>query len=63
MATVTETSVIAATSYEQHEVVTEEGTLFSAVLNKPVTKRDLIQALSKLGFELSSGGGVAVGAR
>ncbi|WWC88163.1 uncharacterized protein L201_003068 [Kwoniella dendrophila CBS 6074] len=49
------TPIIAATSYEQHQVVTEEGTLFSAVLNKPVSKADLIKCLGKLGFILSSG--------
>ncbi|OCF75273.1 AGC protein kinase [Kwoniella mangroviensis CBS 8886] len=53
------TPIIAATSYEQHQVVTEEGTLFSAVLNKPVSKADLIKCLGKLGFILSSGGGTA----
>jgi len=50
------TPIIAATSYEQEQTVTEEGTLFSAVLNKPVAKADLIKALAKLGFELSSAG-------
>ncbi|WVR05595.1 hypothetical protein IAU60_002614 [Kwoniella sp. DSM 27419] len=49
------TPIIAATSYEQNQVVTEEGTLFSAVLNKPVKKTDLTQCLAKLGFVLSSG--------
>ncbi|WVF70959.1 hypothetical protein IAT40_005755 [Kwoniella sp. CBS 6097] len=49
------TPIIAATSYEQHQVITEEGTLFSAVLNKPVTRADLIKCLGKLGFILSSG--------
>ncbi|WWC68367.1 uncharacterized protein I206_102292 [Kwoniella pini CBS 10737] len=48
------TPIIAATSYEQHQVVTEEGTLFSAVLNKPVSKADLLKCLGKLGFILSS---------
>lgn len=48
--------VIAATSYEQSDIVTEEGTLFSAVLNKPVTKAALVSALAKLGFELASAG-------
>ena len=47
--------VIAATSYEQHQSVTEEGTLFSAVLAKPVSKPDLIKCLGKLGFILSAG--------
>ncbi|WRT65962.1 uncharacterized protein IL334_002913 [Kwoniella shivajii] len=51
------TPIIAATSYEQHQVVTEEGTLFSAVLNKPVSKADLIKCLGKLGFILSAGSG------
>ncbi|ORY28595.1 hypothetical protein BCR39DRAFT_559411 [Naematelia encephala] len=50
------TPIIAATSYEQHESISEEGTLFSAVLAKPVSKTALIQCLSKLGFVLSAGG-------
>jgi serine/threonine-protein kinase RIM15 len=49
--------VIAATSYEQSEIITEEGTLFSAVINKPVTKAVLVKTLAKLGFELSASGG------
>lgn len=44
--------VIAATAYDQS--VTEEGTLFSAVLAKPFTKADLIRCLTKVGFILSS---------
>ena len=48
-------TVIAATSYEQHRSITEEGTLFSAVLAKPVSKTDLIRCLGKLGFVLSPG--------
>ncbi|WVQ85691.1 hypothetical protein IAT38_007857 [Cryptococcus sp. DSM 104549] len=51
------TPIIAATSYEQHQSITEEGTLFSAVLAKPVSKADLIKCLAKLGFVLSAGGG------
>ena len=47
--------VIAATSYEQHQSITEEVTIFSAVLAKPVTKADLIKCLGKLGFILTSG--------
>ena len=35
----------------------EEGTLFSAVINKPVTKAVLVKTLAKLGFELSASGG------
>ncbi|EIW72823.1 hypothetical protein TREMEDRAFT_25150 [Tremella mesenterica DSM 1558] len=50
------TPIIAATSYEQHQSITEEGTLFSAVLAKPVQKVDLIKCLGKLGFVLSSSG-------
>lgn len=38
--------------------MTEEGTLFSAVLGKPVTKPDLIKCLAKLGFILSSSAGL-----
>nr|ODN93204.1 AGC protein kinase [Cryptococcus depauperatus CBS 7841] len=49
------TPIIAATSYEQHQSITEEGTLFSAVLAKPVTKTDLIKCLAKLGFIISAG--------
>jgi len=37
--------------------VNEEGTLFSAVINKPVTKAVLVKTLAKLGFELSASGG------
>jgi serine/threonine-protein kinase RIM15 len=37
--------------------VNEEGTLFSAVINKPVTKAVLVKTLAKLGFELSANGG------
>jgi serine/threonine-protein kinase RIM15 len=51
-----DTSVIAATSYEQHQSITEEGTLFSAVLAKPVSKVDLVKCLGKLGFVLTSTG-------
>ncbi|OXC70861.1 hypothetical protein AYX13_00277 [Cryptococcus neoformans] len=47
------TPIIAATSYEQY--INEEGTLFSAVLAKPVTKADLIRCLAKLGFVISAG--------
>lgn len=44
-------SVIAATAYDQS--ITEEGTLFSAVLAKPFAKADLIRCLAKVGFILS----------
>jgi serine/threonine-protein kinase RIM15 len=48
-------SVIAATAYG--ETITEEGTLFSAVIAKPFSKSDLIRCLSKVGFIISSSGG------
>ena len=57
--TFADTSVIAATSYEQHQSITEEGTLFSAVLAKPVSKVDLVKCLGKLGFVLTSTGSQA----
>ncbi|ODO12074.1 hypothetical protein I350_00859 [Cryptococcus amylolentus CBS 6273] len=53
------TPIIAATSYEQHQSITEEGTLFSAVIAKPVTKADLVKCFTKLGFVVSSGGSEA----
>ncbi|BEI87152.1 hypothetical protein CcaverHIS002_0704980 [Cutaneotrichosporon cavernicola] len=46
-----DTPIIAATSYDQS--VTEEGTLFSAVLAKPFHKIDLLRCLAKAGFTLS----------
>ena len=49
--------VIACTSYEQHQFITEEGTLFSAILAKPVLKADLLKCLTKLGFILSASSG------
>ncbi|KAL1405187.1 rim15, signal transduction response regulator [Vanrija albida] len=52
------TPIIAATSYDQS--ITEEGTLFSAVLAKPFSKSDLSRCLAKVGFVLtSSTGGTA----
>ncbi|WVQ71287.1 hypothetical protein IAR50_000813 [Cryptococcus sp. DSM 104548] len=51
-----DTPIIAATSYEQHQSITEEGTLFSAVIAKPVTKADLVKCFTKLGFVVSAGG-------
>lgn len=50
------TPIIACTAYEHHEGVSEDGSLFSAVLSKPVTKTGLIKCLEKLGFETSGGG-------
>lgn len=58
------TVVIAATSYEHKQLaaVTAQntadpagtGSLFSAVLAKPITKRDLTDCLSQLGFRLGT---------
>lgn len=45
-----DTPIIAATSDQS---VTEEGTLFSAVLSKPFQKTDLLRCLAKAGFTLS----------
>lgn len=46
------TPIVAVTSYAAHERahITEEGTLFSAVLTKPVSKTDVLNVLTKLGF-------------
>lgn len=46
------TPIVAVTSYAPHERshITEEGTLFNAVLTKPVSKADVLGVLTKLGF-------------
>lgn len=46
------TPIVAVTSYAAHErtSVTEEGTVFNAVLTKPVSKADVLSVLTKLGF-------------
>lgn len=46
------TPIVAVTSYAAHERIhiTEEGTLFNAVLTKPVSKADVLNVLTKLGF-------------
>lgn len=46
------TPIVAVTSYAAHERthITEEGTLFNAVLTKPVSKPDVLNVLTKLGF-------------
>lgn len=46
------TPIVAVTSYAAHDQlrITEEGTLFNAVLTKPVNKKDVLDVLSKLGF-------------
>lgn len=46
------TPIVAVTSYAAHERIhiTEEGTLFNAVLTKPVSKTDVLNVLTKLGF-------------
>lgn len=59
-----DTPIIAATSYEHKQLaaVTAQntadpggvGSLFSAVLAKPITKRDLTDCLAKLGFRLGT---------
>ncbi|ORX34130.1 hypothetical protein BD324DRAFT_584008 [Kockovaella imperatae] len=50
------TPIIACTSYEEHQSISEEGTLFSAILSKPISKADLAKCLAKLGFVLSPAG-------
>lgn len=44
--------IVAATAYD--DAVTEEGTLFSAVLPKPFSKADLVKCLAKVGFVLGA---------
>jgi serine/threonine-protein kinase RIM15 len=44
--------IIAATAYD--EAITEQGTLFSAVMGKPFSKTELIRCLSKVGFIIGS---------
>ncbi len=47
-------SVIAVTSYEIQHANIGTGSLFSAVLSKPLIKADLVECLAKLGFVLGS---------
>lgn len=46
------TPIVAVTSYAPRDQtsITEEGTVFNAVLTKPVNKTDILQVLTKLGF-------------
>lgn len=43
------TPIVAVTSFESY--VSEQGTLFAAVLAKPVQKSDLLSIFKKLGFQ------------
>jgi len=47
------TPIVAVTSYAAQDQphVTEEGTVFNAVLTKPVNKTDVLNVLMKLGFK------------
>jgi len=49
------TPIVAVTSYESF--VSEQGTLFAAVLAKPVSKADVLGVLKKLGFVAKMSGG------
>lgn len=46
------TPIVAVTSYAAHDQlrITEEGTVFNAVLTKPVNKTEVLGVLTKLGF-------------
>jgi serine/threonine-protein kinase RIM15 len=46
--------VIAVTSYELKQANLGAGTIFSAILSKPLVKSELIACLAKLGFVLGS---------
>jgi len=48
------TPIIAVTSYELQQANLGAGTLFSAILSKPLAKRDLVDCLAKLGFILGN---------
>lgn len=47
------TPIVAVTSYAAHDQphLTEEGTVFNAILTKPVNKTDVLNVLTKLGFK------------
>jgi len=49
-----ETPMIAVTSYELKQANLGAGTIFSAILSKPLVKSELIACLAKLGFVLGS---------
>jgi hypothetical protein len=43
------TPIVAVTSFESY-YVSEQGTLFAALLTKPVNKRDVLNVMKRLGF-------------
>lgn len=48
-------SVVAVTGLsEDDSTVSETGTLFSAVISKPITKETMLAVLLKLGFKVES---------
>jgi len=50
-----QTPIVAVTSYELKDAqLSEEGTMFSAILQKPVTKNDVLQTMKRLGFATKS---------
>jgi len=50
-----QTPIVAVTSYELKDAqISEEGTMFSAILQKPVTKNDVLQTMKRLGFATKS---------
>ena len=54
------TPIVAVTSYAVHDRthITEEGTVFNAILTKPVSKADVLSTLTKLGFVAKTKAGV-----
>lgn len=43
-----QTPIVAVTSFESY--VSEQGTLFAALLGKPVEKKDVLEVMKRLGF-------------
>lgn len=55
--------VIAATSYEPRHIDIGSGAIFSAILAKPIVKKNLSDCFKNLGFVLGTAGGEKGGAR